>query len=78
MSTGLSLMLQDCTSWSARSPQLRAFSHLLLGCCNAGLLRQSRKDVVTVLNSMCTSQWDMLTVDSADKRCIVTSCKPQN
>jgi hypothetical protein len=51
--TILSMLSQDCASWNAQSPQLHAFSHLLLGCCDAKALRCSREDVFTVLNSVC-------------------------
>ena len=49
--TGLSVLSQDCASWTAASPQLHVFSHLLLGCCNAAALRRGRADIFTVLNS---------------------------
>ena len=54
--TGLSMLSQDCASWTAQSPQLHAFSHLLLGCCDAAALRRSREDIFTVLNSVCFSR----------------------
>jgi hypothetical protein len=62
--TYASVLLQGCASWTASSPQLHAFSHLLLGWCDAPTLRRSREDVLIVLNS--ASSWTAVSPDACD------------